>query len=69
MSIQHSQASEANYDEVIIMESYNGTKWLRWLQLRVRRSSIEQETKLQVQRGVGTLSIYFAKIKMAVYLH
>lgn len=29
MSIQHSQASEANYDEVIIIESYNGTKWLQ----------------------------------------
>ncbi len=37
MSIQHSQASEANYDEVIIIESYNGTKWLHWHQIGARQ--------------------------------
>ncbi len=37
MSIQHSQASEANYDEVIIIESYNGTKLLHWHQIGARQ--------------------------------
>lgn len=52
MGIQHSQASEANYDEVIIIESYNGTKWLHWHQIRARRSSIVQKAKLLVQHLV-----------------
>ncbi len=48
MSIQHSQASEANYDEVIIIESYNGQKWLHCTKLALvnrEASEIADTTK------------------------